>query len=115
MKISQFATRVGVSDHTIRYYERIGVLKPIKRDTSGYREFGEADILWMEFVLRLKNTGMPIEGIIEYARLRDQGDSTKQARVRILEAHEKKVAEEIAEKKLHLKKIQEKIETYKSS
>jgi len=115
MKISQFATRVGVSDHTIRYYERIGVLKPIKRDSSGYREFGEVDILWMEFVLRLKNTGMPIEGIVEYARLRDQGDSTKQARVKILEAHEKRVVQEIEERRGNLKKIQEKIEIYKSS
>jgi DNA-binding transcriptional MerR regulator len=115
MKIKYFAEKLGVSQYTLRYYEKIGVLRPIKRLQNGYREFGEADIKWMEFVLRLKNTGMPIKNIIKYADLRSEGDKTKIQRKELLEEHEKEIIHRINEQQVNLKKIREKIEFYRKS
>lgn len=115
MKIKDFSERIGITPYTLRYYEKIGVLKPIKRIKNGYREYDEKDIAWMEFVIRLKETGMPVKRIIEYAELRTQGDNTKLQRQRLLEDHENILRKKIEEQLNHLSKIQEKIKTYKTS
>ena len=115
MKIKEFANRVGVSESAIRYYERIGVLHSIGRLKNGYREFDEDDVRWMEFVNRLRVTGMSMENIVEYARLREQGESSIADRLRILESHEAKIVHEMAENELHLQRLREKILHYKKS
>ncbi len=113
MRIKEFSERVGLTPYTLRYYEKIGVLRPIKRTTNRYREYDERDISWMEFVLRLKKTGMPIKKIKEYAELRSEGDETKNQRQKILEDHEEILKQKIEEQMKHLQRIQEKIEYYK--
>jgi DNA-binding transcriptional MerR regulator len=113
MHIGEFARLTGLSEYTIRYYEKAGVLRPAKRDGSGLRDFDESDIAWMEFVRRLKDTGMPIGEIKRYAELRMAGDGTKDERLHLLEAHERRVVQEIAEKTKNLEKLREKIAFYK--
>lgn len=114
MHIGDFARLTGLSEYTIRYYEKAGVLRPAKRDGGGLRDFDDSDIAWMEFVRRLKDTGMPIGEIKRYAELRMAGDGTKSERLRLLEAHERRVVQEIAEKSKSLEKLREKIEFYKT-
>ncbi|EMB31566.1 MerR family transcriptional regulator [Treponema denticola] len=113
MTIKEFAFKLGVSDSTLRYYERIGVLKPICRRKNGYREFMEVDIAWMEFVIRLKATGMPVAQIVEFAELREKGDTTAPERLEMLQEHEKRLLAELEKQNTYLAKIREKIEYYK--
>ena len=114
MKIKDFAKTVLLSESAIRYYERIGVLHSIGRSKNGYREFDMRDVQWMEFVNRLRVTGMPMDQIIEYARLREEGESTKGERLAILELHESRIVADLSKKELHLRLLREKIEHYKS-
>ena len=114
MTTSEFATRLGLTDSALRYYERVGVLQPILRRSNGYREFRDADITWMQFVLRLKATGMPLSQIIEYARLREEGPATIRDRKALLQEHEGRIRAELEDRQTHLKKIQEKIDYYQS-
>lgn len=112
MNIQKFANLTKISAHTIRYYEKIGLLKHVSRNASGHRYFTEADIVWLEFVKRLKNTGMPLQNIRKYAELRDKGGSTSVLRMQILEEHAVMLEEKIAVETQHLQKLQEKIAYY---
>ncbi len=76
MNMKAFSSLVGLSAHTLRYYEKIGLLKNVQRNSSGHRVYTAKDVKWLEFVIRLKETAMPLEKILEYARLREQGSST---------------------------------------
>ena len=114
MTINNFAKRTGLSEYTLRYYEKIGVLKTIERNRSGYRDYTEEDIRYIEFIIRLKNTGMSIENIKKYADLRNQGESTYNERLILLEEHQKYIEDELQKTENNLRKIKDKIEFYKS-
>jgi DNA-binding transcriptional MerR regulator len=85
--ISKAAVLAKVKPHTLRYYENIGLIKKIKRNSSGQRVYSEADMRWLEFINRLRATGMTISKMKEYARLRAIGDETIRERKSILEEH----------------------------
>src|SRR3546814_228175 len=74
MKIGDLAKRSGLSAHTLRYYERIGLLPYADRDRSGQRDHDASILTWIEFLGRLKTTGMPIRGMLRYAKLVGCGD-----------------------------------------
>ena len=97
------------------YYEKMGLLRDVQRLLNGHRYFSDKDIQWIEFIQRLKETGMPLEQIRRYADLRAQGDSTMSARQRLLEAHAKALQKNIARQQRHLKKLGEKIAFYQSA
>ena len=96
MKIGELAKRSGLSAHTIRYYERIGLLPVADRDAGGRRDYDPSILIWIAFRDRLKTTGMPIREMLRYARLRDQGDQTGPERRKLLEAHRAQVRERVA-------------------
>ena len=73
MNIKEFSQLVGLSAHTLRYYEKIGLLRNVLRSPSGHRAYTPRDIEWISFVIRLKETGMPLEEILDYAKLRKLG------------------------------------------
>lgn len=81
------ATRTGLSVHTLRYYERIGLIAPVARATGGQRRYRTADLEWIGFLLRLRATDMSISGMQEFARLRSEGNGTAGARRTMLEGH----------------------------
>lgn len=114
MTIREFSRRVGVDTYTIRYYEKIGLLRDIQRRPNGHRIFSDDDVRWIEFVLRLKETGMPLDQIREYADLRERGDSTLSARHRLLEAHARVLEDGLARQRRHLDTLKEKISFYES-
>lgn len=112
MNIKEFSKISGISPHTLRYYEKIGVFQEINRNSSGHRDFSEKDILWAEFINRLKDTGMPLEQIKKYADLRKQGNHTANTRMTLLITHASSLEKKISDEKQHLRKIKEKIKFY---
>jgi DNA-binding transcriptional MerR regulator len=97
MKIGQLVERSGLTAHTIRYYERIGLLPYADRDQSGQRDYDASILTWIEFLGRLKATGMPIREMLHYAELRDQGPASEAARRELLERHRVEVRAKLAE------------------
>ena len=87
--IAEVAALSGLSAHTLRYYERIGLLDPVARVHGGQRRYDAKDLAWLAFLQRLRATGMPIRDMQRYAELRRQGDSTLAARRALLKGHER--------------------------
>ena len=114
MNMSEFSSLVALSSHTLRYYEKIGLLKNIQRNGGGHRVFTSKDIVWIEFVKRLKETAMPLEQILEYARLREAGSESVLQRQELLEQHQNNLKTHIEQQKLHLTALENKINLYKS-
>lgn len=115
MNVTEFSKRVGLSPHTVRYYDKIGLLADIQRLPNGHRSFSEKDVTWIGFVQRLKDTGMPLEKILEYASLRKEGSTTLLQRKELLTEHSSNLQHQISKQKQHLKRLQEKIELYQSA
>ncbi|AKG37262.1 MerR family transcriptional regulator [Paenibacillus durus] len=111
--IQDISSVTGLSSYTLRYYENIGLLSGIERDENGYRKYSETDILWIDFLIRLRNTEMPIRDMKKFAELRRQGDATVTERRELLEAHQENVLNQIKQLKNNLTKINEKIDYYK--
>jgi len=103
----------GLSTHALRFYEAEGILKPIGRNASGHRQYRAEDVLWLEFVLRLKQTGMPLAEIKQYAALRAQGETTLQARLAMLQCHRENLATRIEALSNCAGVLDEKISTYR--
>ncbi|MBE7381292.1 MAG: MerR family transcriptional regulator [Leptolyngbya sp. SIO1E4] len=112
LTIQQVSAATGLSVHTLRYYERCGLIAPIHRSTSGHRRYSAKDIRWIEFLNRLRLTGMPIRQMQRYAVLmREQPDCFEERR-RLLEAHRKAVLEQIQQLQENLAVIDWKIQHY---
>lgn len=111
--IGEFSNITNISSPTLRYYEKEQLLVT-NRDAIGRRFYTQEDITWILFIKKLKDTGMSIKDIREYAILRYQGDSTMQQRLVILEKHKAFVMEEKAKWERNLQNLDEKIEIYKS-
>jgi DNA-binding transcriptional MerR regulator len=97
MKIGELAKRSGLSAHTIRYYERIGLLPYADRDGSSQRDYDASILIWTEFLGRLKTTGMTIRDMLRYAALRERGVETEAERCDMLEQHRECVHAKVAE------------------
>lgn len=111
--IKQISKMTELSVHTLRYYEKIGLLNEVKRDINGYRQYSESDISWINFLIRLRVTGMSITDMKRFSDLRSQGESTISARRELLEMHQNKVLKEIKKLKDNLEEIDGKIDYYK--
>ena len=113
LSVSGMGAVTGLSPHALRYYEKIGVLRPVARAANGHRRYNKDDVAWIEFVLRLKHTGMPLDQIREYARLRAQGDGTIAPRLHVLEQHRDSLIARIADLQKNLGAIDSKIARYR--
>jgi DNA-binding transcriptional MerR regulator len=96
MKIGQLAERSGLSAHTVRYYERIGLLPFAERDRSGQRDYDASILVWIAFLGRLRATGMPIREMLRYAEMRQRGSATEAARRELLDQHRNRVRAHVA-------------------
>ena len=112
MKIGELAKRSGLSAYTIRYYERIGLLPRADRDQSGQRDYDASILTWMEFLDRLKTTGMPIREMLRYAALRECGVGTDAERRVLLEQHRERVRARVADLQACLLVLDSKIAGY---
>ena len=106
------AARTGVSIDTLRYYEREGLLTDIARATSGHRRYRHDDVLWVEVLRCLRETGMTIDQLRHYCRLGEQGPTTKPERKRILLEHRALVQRQIDERRRALDLIDRKLSYY---
>jgi DNA-binding transcriptional MerR regulator len=114
MNIKQFAKITGLSSHTLRYYEKMSLILDIKRDTNGFRFYSENDLAWIDFLKKLKATGMPLIDMKTFAQLRRAGETEPSisARIAILEKHRKKIQADVIEIENFLAKVKEKIKFY---
>lgn len=84
MTISQVGERYGLTPDTLRYYEKVGLIPPVPRNSSGIRDYDEASCGWVEFIKCFRKAGVPIDTLIEYVSLYQQGEATKKARRQLL-------------------------------
>jgi DNA-binding transcriptional MerR regulator len=115
LTIGQVAAASGVSTHTLRYYEQTGLIQSVGRSTAGHRLYSPADLDWLQFVMRLKATGMPIAGMQAFAALRAQGEATISARREMLVLHRDAVLEQIAQLQSNFEAIVDKIAHYEAA
>ncbi len=84
MTISETSEKYGLTQDTLRYYERIGLIPPVPRTRSGLRDYDEESCRWIEFIKCMRGAGLQIETLIEYVNLFEEGDSTIEARKKLL-------------------------------
>lgn len=111
--IGEFSLNIGISVFTLRYYEKEGLIKP-ERKENGRRCYSDGDMTWIQFIKRLKDTGMPIKDIRKYSNLREKGNSTLEERMDMLIKHRTNLKEKITIMEEHFKNLDNKIEYYKS-
>lgn len=111
--VGQVASALGVSTHTLRWYEAQELLAPVTRDSAGRRRYRQTDVTWLRLLLRLRSTGMSIDDMRRYARLARQGKGTAGQRLRVLEEHRATVCDRIAGLQRDLEAINTKIEMYR--
>ncbi|WP_229698090.1 MerR family transcriptional regulator [Wenjunlia tyrosinilytica] len=110
--ISEVAEYTGLSPHTLRWYERIGLMPHVDRSHTGQRRFANKDLGWLDFVGKLRLTGMPVADMVRYAELVREGEHTFVERRELLEAHREVVHNRIAELQDSLTVLDHKIGTY---
>lgn len=112
LTIQEVSRATGLSPHTLRYYERIGLIHPIGREGNSHRHYTLDDVGWIQFLLKLRATGMSIKDMQRYAELQRQGEATLPERVEMLKSLQASVQAHISELHEHLKLISYKIEIY---
>lgn len=110
--IDEAADRTGLSKHTLRYYEREGLLPPIAKASSGHRRYTDDDIGFVKFLQLLRATGMPIREMKEFVKLTRAGDHTIAQRVEVLTAYREALVERMAHDVEHLEALNRKVEWY---
>jgi DNA-binding transcriptional MerR regulator len=114
LTIQQVAHQTGLSIDTLRYYERIGLLEPVARASSGHRRYTSRDIAWIELLLRLRDTDMPRAQMVRFAELRRQGDATATERRLLLEEHQRALEQRMRQLEQHMAALQQKISRIKA-
>lgn len=84
MTIKEVSEKYGISQDTLRYYERVGMIPPVTRTPSGIRNYTDEDVKWVELAICMRSAGLPVEVMIEYLKLFQQGDETIPARLNLL-------------------------------
>lgn len=84
MTIKEVSEKYGVSQDTLRYYERVGMIPPVTRTAGGIRDYQPSDLGWLELAMCMRSAGLPVEVMIEYLTLYQQGDDTIPARLKLL-------------------------------
>ena len=116
LSIAEAARRTGVSVHTLRYYERAGlVITTVDRTATGRRRYHQQDLYWIKICTKLRATGMPIKTIRRYAQLVAAGPGNEHERLALLESHRAQVVAKLAELQENLKIIDHKIDVYRNS
>jgi DNA-binding transcriptional MerR regulator len=114
LAISEASRATGLSAHTLRYYERAGLmLDPVGRADSSHRRYTEQDVAWVELLTKLRKTGMPIRTMRRYAELVREGDGNESERLALLEEHRRSVLEQLREVRSNLETVDAKVSIYR--
>ena len=109
--ISQTAEKCGLSQHTLRWYERIGLVGPVARGADGRRRFTDKDLDWLTLITRLRETGMPVVDMQRYAELVRSGGGEAE-RLELLKRHREEVRRALTAQRECLKLLNSKIDAY---
>lgn len=112
MTISEVSKKYNLTADTIRYYERIGLIPPVHRNSSGNRDFLEEDCNWVEFIKCMRNAGLSIEALIDYVAMFQKGKETIKSRKNLLIEQRELLVERIESMKATLERLDMKIDGY---
>ena len=112
MTITEVSKKYGLSADTLRYYERVGLIPKVNRNKSGVRDYTQEDCNWVEFIKCMRAAGLPIEVLIDYVSMFQQGDSTIDARKELLVDQRKVLAKKIEDMNKTLARLDYKIDLY---
>lgn len=115
MTIKEVSEKYSVSQDTLRYYERVGMIPPVTRTSGGMRDYQEEDLKWIELALCMRKAGLPVEAMIEYLKLFQQGDETISARLELLTAQRDILVAKKTEIENTLKRLNYKISKYEEA
>ena len=115
MKIAEVSERYSISSDTLRYYERIGLIRHVNRNASGIRDYNEIDLQRVEFIKCMRSAGLSIEVLIEYVGLVQQGDQTIETRKEILKEQRELLLARMKELQKTLDVLDHKIEVYENA
>ena len=110
--IQEVSQKTGLSTHTLRYYEKEGLITGVERSRGGFRQYTDEDLERLGLICCLKNTGMSIQEIARFVQLTHEGDHTLEERVELLRAHRERVLERMAEMQKHLDKVTWKLNVF---
>lgn len=115
MTITEVSKKYDLTQDTLRYYERIGLIPGVNRKKSGVRDYNEEDCRWIEFIKCMRAAGLPIEVLIEYVTLFQQGDSTSEARKDLLIEQRNQLIARMEDMQKTLERLNYKIERYEQA
>lgn len=115
MTITEVSKKYELSADTLRYYERVGLIPGVNRNKNGIRDYTEEDCRWVEFIKCMRSAGLPIEVLIEYVTLFQQGDETVEARKELLTEQRKQLIGKMEDIKKTIERLDYKIERYEQS
>ncbi len=112
MTIKEISEKYDISQHTLRYYERVGMVPPVTRTASGICDYQEEDIRWVELAKCMRSAGLPVETMIEYVKLTQEGDTTIPARLQLLKDQKDLLLEQKSKIDETLERLNYKISRY---
>lgn len=115
MKIAEVSEKYGLSTDTLRYYERVGLIPPVHRNNGGIRDYDELDLRRVDFIKCMRGAGLPVEILIDYMGLVQQGDSTIEARKEILVEQRDLLVTRLQEMQKTLDRLNYKIDVYEKA
>lgn len=115
MTIREVAYRYDITQDTLRYYEKIGMIPAVGRTSSGIRNYREEDLQWIELVICMRGAGLPIEALIEYLKLYQQGDETIPDRLQLLQDQMKVLRKQKAQIETTMDRLSYKISRYEEA
>lgn len=115
MTIKQISDVCEVSQDTLRYYERVGMIPPVKRTAGGIRDYTQEDIRWVELAKCMRSAGLPVESLVEYVRLFRQGNETIGQRLELLRNQHRKLQEQRSCIDITLERLELKISRYEQA
>ena len=115
MTIKEVSEKYGISQDTLRYYERVNVIPKVTRTSGGIRDYQEEDLRWVELAVCMRNAGLPVESMIEYVHLFQEGDETIPARLHLLLEQKEHLIEQQNKISQMLKRLEYKISRYEEA
>ena len=115
MTIKEVSEKYNISQDTLRYYERVGMIPPVTRTGGGIRDYQETDLSWVELAICMRSAGLPVEAMIEYVRLYQEGDQTIPARLQLLVDQREALLEQKRQIDTTLERLNYKISRYEKA
>lgn len=115
MTIKEVSKEYGITQDTLRYYERVGMIPPVTRTAGGIRDYQEQDRQWVQLAICMRSAGLPVEVMIDYVRLYQEGDKTIPARLQLLSEQREVLLEQRRQIDETLNRLNYKIERYEAA